>query len=133
MTSVRAPATCGLPPRTDRPPLRIASMPGPTRTTSSKTTLTSRGATDKDAPAAGVVRMSVACPQATAGNASAVSATTNTAREALTPAGIAAWVPDSVRERRVRHRFFKAVPDTAFGGVGHQNRAPHRRLEVVSQ
>ena len=48
MTSVRSPATLGRPPSTEPPPFRIASMPGPVRTTSSKTTRISAGASASD-------------------------------------------------------------------------------------
>ena len=55
--------------------LSIAALPGATRTVSSKTTRTLRGAWSSTAPFAGVVRSSVAWADATAGKTSAPSAT----------------------------------------------------------
>ena len=61
--------------RTDAPPFRTAAFPGPTRTTSSKTTSTRVGAFESAVRSAGTVRTSVACADAEAGTASAASAT----------------------------------------------------------
>ena len=73
MTSVRPPSTRARPASTVPPPFRIAATPGPTRTTSSKTTRTSVGARTRTAPFAGSVRTSVACANAEPGNPSAAS------------------------------------------------------------
>ena len=63
--------------RTTRVALATAALPRATRTVSSKTTRTLRGALSSTAPFAGMVRDSVACADAAAGKASATSATSS--------------------------------------------------------
>src|SRR2546426_2344196 len=73
MTSVFPSTTRALPASTVPPLFRIAATPGPTRTTSSKTTRTTAGARASTAPSAGTVRTRVAWAQAEPGTASAES------------------------------------------------------------
>src|SRR5580765_681292 len=91
MTRDRLPATCARPASTVPPPFRIASTPGPIRTTSSKTTRTSVVARTSTAPFPGTVLTSVACAQAEPADPSADSRAT-TRIHFFTSGDIAAFV-----------------------------------------
>src|SRR5438128_1074485 len=71
-------------------------MPGPTRTTSSKTTRTSAGGRAMTAPFPGSLRTRVACPKATAGAATAPRRAAAAMRERLRTSGFIAAAVASV-------------------------------------
>src|SRR6266498_2811599 len=113
MTSVRPPSTRACPASTVPPPFRIASMSGPTRTTSSKTTRTWAGDRSSTAPLAGSVRTTVACAHAEPGPASARSKATTRIRF-FTSGDIAPRTRSTAHETRASQPSLRNQPSVGF-------------------
>ena len=93
------------PARTERPPFRTASFPGPTRTRSSKTTSIRLGGVRNTEPSAGTVCTKFACAAADAGMTTATRARRHATRltAKIMPAHLSAGSSDTRILPKQRH------------------------------